>query len=91
MLTPATTLVDKTITVAALLLLLVSLRPSVVSANSQSPTLYCGQDGTRCLTRIVNRDQIDKISQSYVLNLPPIRSRMAQLLRKPLGVRPASP
>lgn len=84
MVSRSTTFVGKLTTASAILLLAVSLRPCDVSANSQSPTLYCGQDGTRCLTRIVNRDQIEKVSQSYILNLAPIRSRVSQVLRRPL-------
>ena len=84
MLARSATLFNNNTAIAALVLLLVSILPSEARANSQSPALYCGQDGTPCLTRIVNRDQIESVSQSYVLNLPPIRSQVAQLLRKPL-------
>lgn len=83
MLTPVRILFNKPVTVAVMLASLVLFQLSNVGANSQSPTFYCGQDGTPCLTRIVNRDQIEKVSQSYALNLPPIRSQLAKLLHKP--------
>jgi hypothetical protein len=54
-----------------------------VDANA-APLRYCGEDGVSCLSRVVNREQLAKVSKSFSSDSAPLLKAVAQAARKPV-------